>query len=102
MDKGDNMMNVYKIYDDEWSTISGSGQLREFTIDQVSDMFYMNSFEEIDDYIDTYMTKKNRKFAKELMRKFKDDDTALNNVSEEFLIDLLKTRGFEVKLLTVY
>ena len=95
-------MNVYKIYDDEWSTISGPEQLRQFTIDQVSDMFYMNSFEEIDDYIDTYMTKKNREFAKKLMRKFKDDDTALNNVSEEFLIDLLKTRGFDVEKLNVH
>ena len=95
-------MNVYKIYDNEWSTISGPEQLREFTIDQVSDMFYMNSFEEIDDYIDTYMTKKNREFAKKLMRKFKDDDTALNNVSEEFLIDLLKTRGFDVEKLNVH
>lgn len=95
-------MNVYKIYDDEWSTISGPGQLREFTIDQVSDMFHMNSFEEIDDYIDTYMKEENREFAKELMRKFKDDNTALNNVNDEFLIDLLKLRDFEVKLLTVY
>lgn len=95
-------MNVYKIYDDEWSTISGSGQLREFTIDQVSDMFYMNTFEEIDDYIDTYMKEENREFAKELMRKFKDDNTALNSVNDEFLIDLLKLRDFEVKLLTVY
>ena len=95
-------MNVYKIYDDEWSTISGSGQLREFTIDQVSDMFYMNTFEEIDDYIDTYMKEENREFAKELMRKFKDDNTALKSVNDEFLIDLLKLRDFEVKLLTVY
>lgn len=95
-------MKVYLIYDDEWSTISGPEQLREFTIDQVSDMFYMNSFEEIDDYIDTYMKKENREFAKELMRKFKDDDTALNNVSEEFLIDLLKTRGFDVEKLNVH
>lgn len=95
-------MNVYKIYDNEWSTISGPEQLRGFTIDQVSDMFYMNSFEEIDDYIDTYMKEENREFAKELMRKFKDDDTALNNVSEEFLIDLLKTRGFEVEKLNVH
>ena len=95
-------MNVYKIYDAEWSTISGPVQLREFTIDQVSDMFYMNTFEEIDDYIDTYMKQENREFAKELMRKFKDDNTALNSLNDEFLIDLLKTRGFEVKLLTVY
>lgn len=95
-------MNIYKIYDNEWSTISGPEQLRGFTIDQVSDMFYMNSFEEIDDYIDTYMKEENREFAKELMRKFKDDDTALNNVSEEFLIDLLKTRGFEVEKLNVH
>ena len=95
-------MNVYKTYDDEWSTISGSGQLREFTIDQVSDMFYMNTFEEIDDYIDTYMKEENREFAKELMRKFKDDNTALKSVNDEFLIDLLKLRDFEVKLLTVY
>ena len=95
-------MNVYKIYDYEWSTISGPEQLREFTIDQVSDMFYMNTFEEIDDYIDTYMKEENREFAKELMRKFKDDDTALNDVSEEFLIDLLKTRGFDVEKLNVH
>ena len=95
-------MNVYKIYDDEWSTISGSGQLREFTIDQVSDMFSMNSFEEIDDYIDTYMKEENHEFAKQLMRRFNYDNTALNDISEEFLIDLLKTRGFNVEKLNVY
>ena len=43
MDKGDKTMNVYKIYDDTWSTISGPEQLREFTINQMKDMLCMNS-----------------------------------------------------------
>ena len=40
-------MNVYKIYDDTWSTISGPEQLRGFTIDQMKDMLSMNSDEEV-------------------------------------------------------
>jgi len=95
-------MNVYKVYDDSWETIMGPEQLRGFTFDQVRDMLCTNTKKEVDDFVDTYMSRENRKLAKTLLRKFEKDATALENVSEEFLIDLLKTRGFEVKLLTVY
>lgn len=95
-------MNVYKIYDDEWSTISGPEQLREFTIDQMKDMLYMNSDEEIVENIHEFMSKKNRDFACKVLGDLRKDDTALDNVSEEFLIDLLKLVGFEVEKLNVH
>ena len=53
-------MNVYKIYDDVWSTISGPEQLRGFTIDQMKDMLCVNSDEEIVENIHEFMSKKNR------------------------------------------
>lgn len=94
-------MNVYKVYDDEWSTIMGPEQLRGFTFNQVRDMLCTNTKKEIDEFIDDYMSKKNRKFAKTLLRKLEKDSTVLEDVSEEFLIDLLKTRAFEVEKLDV-
>lgn len=95
-------MNVYRIYDDGWSTISGPEQLRGFTIDQMKDMLYMNSDEEIVENIHEFMSKKNRNFACKVLGDLREDDTALDNVSEEFLIDLLKLVGFEVEKLNVH
>ena len=95
-------MNVYKIYDDTWSTISGPEQLRGFTIDQMKDMLYMNSDEEIVENIHEFMSKKNRDFACKVLGDLRQNDTALDNVSEEFLIDLLKMMRFEVEKLNVY
>ena len=95
-------MNVYKIYDDVWSTISGPEQLRGFTIDQMKDMLCMNSDEEVVENVHEFMSKKNRDFACKVLGDLREDDTALDNVSEEFLIDLLKMMGFEVEKLDVY
>lgn len=95
-------MNVYRIYDDEWSTISGPEQLRGFTIDQMKDMLYVNSDEEIVENVHEFMSKKNRDFACKVLGDLREDDTALDNVSEEFLIDLLKLVGFEVEKLNVH
>ena len=94
-------MNVYKVYDDSWETIMGPEQLRGFVFDQVRDMLCTSTKKEVDTVIDDYMSKENRKLAKTLLRKFEKDSTVLENVSEEFLIDLLKTRAFEVKTLEV-
>lgn len=96
------MMNVYKVYDDSWETIMGPEQLRGFLFDQLRDMLCTNTKKEVDELVDTYMSKENTKLAKTLLRKFEKDATVLENVSEEFLIDLLKTRAFEVKTLEVY
>lgn len=96
------MMNVYKIYDDTWSTISGPEQLRGFTIDQMKDMLSMNSDEEIVENVHEFMSKKNRDFACKVLGDLREDDTALDNVSEEFLIDLLKMMGFKVEKLNVH
>ena len=95
-------MNVYKIYDDVWSTISGPEQLRGFTIDQMKDMLCMNSDEEVVENVHEFMSKKNRDFACKVLGDLREDDTALDNVSEEFLIDLLKMMGFKVEKLDVY
>ena len=96
------MMNVYKIYDDTWSTISGPEQLRGFTIDQMKDMLCMNSDEEVVENVHEFMSKKNRDFACKVLGDLRQNDTALDNVSEEFLIDLLKMMRFEVEKLDVY
>ena len=96
------MMNVYKIYDDTWSTISGPEQLRGFTIDQTKDMLYMNSDEEVVENIHEFMSKKNRDFACKVLGDLRENGTALDNVSEEFLIDLLKMMGFKVEKLDVH
>lgn len=96
------MMNVYRIYDDEWSTVSGPEQLRGFTIDQMKDMLSMNSDEEVVENVHEFMSKKNRDFACKVLGDLREDDTALDNVSEEFLIDLLKMMRFEVEKLNVY
>ena len=95
-------MNVYKIYDDVWSTISGPEQLRGFTIDQMKDMLCMNSDEEVVENVHEFMSKKNRDFACKVLGDLRENDTALDNVSEEFLIDLLKMMGFKVEKLDVY
>lgn len=94
-------MNVYKVYDDSWETIMGPEQFRGFLFDQVRDMLCTNTKKEVDELVDTYMSKENTKLAKTLLRKFEKDSTVLENVSEEFLIDLLKTRAFEVEKLDV-
>ena len=96
------MMNVYKIYDDTWSTISGPEQLRGFTIDQMKDMLCVNSDEEVVENIHEFMSKKNRDFACKVLGDLREDDTALDNASEEFLIDLLKIMGFKVEKLNVH
>ena len=95
-------MNVYKIYDDTWSTISGPEQLRGFTIDQMKDMLSMNSDEEVVENVHEFMSKKNRDFACKVLGDLREDDTALDNVSEEFLIELLKMMAFKVEKLDVY
>lgn len=96
------MMNVYKIYDDTWSTISGPEQLRGFTIDQMKDMLSMNSDEEVVENVHEFMSKKNRDFACKVLGDLRENGTALDNVSEEFLIDLLKMMRFEVEKLDVH
>lgn len=90
-------MNVYKVYNDNWETIMGPEQLMGFIFDQVRDMLCTNTKKEVDKFVDDYMSKENRKLAKTLLRKFEKDSTVLENVGEEFLINLLKTRAFEVE-----
>lgn len=96
-------MNVYRIDDDdETSLFCGPEQLRGFAICQVRDMLCMNSDEEIIEHVHRFMSKENHDFACKVLSDFRQDETVLDNVSEEFLIDLIKMIGFEVRKLDIH
>lgn len=95
-------MNVYRIYDDEVSLIYGPEQLRGFTICQTRDMLCVNSDEEITECVHRFMSKENHDLACKVLSDFRQDETVLDNVSEEFLIDLIKMIGFEIQKLDIH
>ena len=93
-------MTVYKVYDDQWEGIMGSGQLKEFCFDQTHE--FLNTYEE--EY-DKDSIEALSDLAKDVLEDVKTGVTEtsfVDNVSNIVAIELLKLRYFDVDELNIY
>ena len=91
------MVNVYKVHDEEWSQVMGSGQLQEFANLQLIEYINTNSDEEIDEDM-TYHTDE----IKFLVYYRLKNSEPIKTLSDEQAIELLQLRGFDVEKLNIY
>ena len=93
-------MNIYKVYDDEWEGIMGSGQLKEF------------SYYQTQQFLDTHDEEWERECTEDLSNLSKNalediktglsEGSFVENVSDGIAIELLALRSFDVEELKVY
>lgn len=85
---------IYNVYDEDWETILGINQLKEFATNQVlnnSDDFIE---ENLKDYYDNW------KQIFNLVNKIIDEDYTIQTLKEACLI--LKVRSFQIEEIEVY
>lgn len=93
-------MKVYKVYDDQWEGIMGSGQLKEFCYDQTHE--FLNAYEE--EY-DKDSIESLSDLAKNVIEDIKTgvtEDSFVDNVGVGVAIELLTLRCFDVDELNIY
>ena len=99
-------MYVYYVYDDEWSDINGEEQLKEFAMQQAIEFYNTtDSLKEIESNINCFIEEQFKDIVKEIFNRLsKSLSTA--NIYELFnvniAIQVLKLRGFDVKIVYVY
>lgn len=91
------MVNVYKVHDEEWSQVMGSGQLQEFANLQLIEYINTNSDEEIDEDM-----KYHTEDIKHIVKYFVDNNELPHEITDEQAIELLQLRGFDVEKLNIY
>ena len=93
-------MYIYKVYDDEWEGIMGSGQLKEFSYYQTQE--FLNSYDEEYEKDSVEALSDLSKNALEDIKTGLSEGSFVENVSDGIAIELLALRSFDVEELKVY
>ena len=89
-------MKVYKVYDDEYSEIMGTEQLREFAFYQLQEYCNIHEEKELEEDIECY--EDDLRF---IIYYCYDNNILAHELSDIQAIELLKLRNFDVEELNV-
>lgn len=98
-------MHVYKVFDDEWSEIVGSTQLKYFAYEQTIEFINTNSKEEVTEIVGNSITPSLKELVTNLISDVETGVTKTSfaeNISDGVAIELLKLRRYTVEELNIY
>ena len=90
-------MKVYQVYDEEWSQVMGSGQLKDFANLQLIEYINANSDDEIEEDMKYYTED-----IKHIVNRRIKNSEPIKTLSDKQAIELLQLRGFDVEKLNIY
>ena len=90
-------MKVYNVYDEEWSQVMGSGQLKEFANLQLIEYINTNSDDEIEEDM-----KYHTESIKHIVNYRIKNSEPIKTLNNEQAIELLKLRNYNVEKLNIY
>ena len=90
-------MKVYNVYDEEWSQVMGSGQLKDFANLQLIEYINTNSDDEIEEDM-----KYHTESIKHIVNHRIKNSEPIKTLSDKQAIELLQLRGFDVEKLNIY
>ena len=104
--------NVYKVYDEDWSGIMGTKQLRGFAIMQTKELLGYDDADEIEEKINSkeYIVLDDMKFIildsmkdrlREIVKGVAEDKISINDITDVDAIEVLKLRYFQVDSLFI-
>lgn len=99
--------NVYKVYDEDWSGIMGTKQLRGFAIMQAKELLGYDDADEIEEKIsnkgyDEFIILDSMKDrVREIVKGVAEDKISISDITDVDAIEVLKLRYFQVDSLFI-